>query len=71
VRTPLTAVIGDLLRSGMIATAAYLIFLQALGLVVLMGRTAASKDVELLVQRHEVGGEDEHRRVHDIVVGGA
>jgi hypothetical protein len=32
----------------------YLIFLRALGLVVLMGRTAASKDVELLVLRHEV-----------------
>src|SRR4051812_7429223 len=32
----------------------YLIFLQVLGLVVLLGRTASSKDVELLVLRHEV-----------------
>jgi putative transposase len=32
----------------------YLIFLQVLGLVVLMGRTTSSKDVELLVLRHEV-----------------
>jgi len=32
----------------------YLIFLQVLGLVPLMGRTSATKDVELLVLRHEV-----------------
>jgi hypothetical protein len=33
----------------------YLIFLQVLRLVMLLGRTASSKDVELLVLRHEVG----------------
>jgi len=32
----------------------YLIFRQVLGLVMLLGRTASSKDVELLVLRHEV-----------------
>ena len=32
----------------------YLIFWQVLGLVLLMGRTSAIKDVELLVLRHEV-----------------
>src|SRR4029078_1435376 len=32
----------------------YLIFSQVLGLVLLMGRTSAAKDVELLVLRHEV-----------------
>jgi hypothetical protein len=32
----------------------YLIFLQALGLILLMGRTSAAKDVELLVLWHEV-----------------
>jgi putative transposase len=32
----------------------YLIFRQALGLVLLMGRTSSTKDVELLVLRHEV-----------------
>jgi putative transposase len=32
----------------------YLIFWQVLGLVLLMGRTSADKDVELLVLRHEV-----------------
>ena len=32
----------------------YLIFLQVLGLLVLLGRTSAIKDVELLVLRHEV-----------------
>jgi hypothetical protein len=32
----------------------YLIFLQVLGLLSLLGRTASSKDVELLVLRHEV-----------------
>src|SRR3954451_13112327 len=32
----------------------YLIFSQVLGLVLLMGRTSAIKDVELLLLRHEV-----------------
>src|SRR5687768_14112668 len=32
----------------------YLIFQQVIGLVLLMGRTSATKDVELLVLRHEV-----------------
>ena len=32
----------------------YLIFRHVLGLVLLLGRTSASKDVELLVLRHEV-----------------
>ena len=32
----------------------YLIFRQVLGLVLLMGRTSATKDVELLVLRHEI-----------------
>jgi putative transposase len=32
----------------------YLIFLRLVGLLVLLGRSSASKDVELLVQRHEV-----------------
>src|SRR6187401_2903448 len=32
----------------------YLIFLQVLGLVLLIGRTSATKDVELIVLRHEV-----------------
>jgi hypothetical protein len=32
----------------------YLIFRQVLGLVLLMGRTSSTKDVELLVLRHEV-----------------
>jgi hypothetical protein len=31
----------------------YLIFQQVLGLALLLGRTASSKDVELLVLRHE------------------
>jgi hypothetical protein len=31
-----------------------LIFWQVFGLVLLMGRTSATKDVELLVLRHEV-----------------
>ena len=46
-------------RLGMIAAVAlrplYLIFQQVLGLVLLMGRTSSTKDVELLVLRHEVG----------------
>ena len=32
----------------------YLIFRQVLGLVLLLGRTSVTKDVELLVLRHEV-----------------
>src|SRR6476620_3763427 len=32
----------------------YLIFRQILGLLLLLGRTSATKDVELLVLRHEV-----------------
>jgi putative transposase len=32
----------------------YLIFLQLLNLLLLLGRSPASKDVELLVLRHEV-----------------
>jgi hypothetical protein len=32
----------------------YLIFQQVLGLILMMGRRASSKDVELLVLRHEV-----------------
>ena len=32
----------------------YLIFWQVFGLVLLMGRTSSTKDVELLVLRHEV-----------------
>ena len=32
----------------------YSIFWQVFGLVLLMGRTSATKDVELLVLRHEV-----------------
>src|SRR3954465_15790135 len=32
----------------------YLIFRQVLGLLLLLGRTSATKDVELLVLRHEV-----------------
>jgi putative transposase len=32
----------------------YLIFLKLLGSLVLLGRSCASKDVELLVLRHEV-----------------
>ena len=32
----------------------YLIFLQVLGLVMLLARTSTAKDIELLVLRHEV-----------------
>ena len=43
---------------GMIAAVSlrllYLIFQQVLGLVLLLGRTASTKDVELLALRHEV-----------------
>jgi putative transposase len=51
-------VIGLLRRSGMIAAVSlrllYLIFEQVLRLVLLLGRTSSTKDVELLVLRHEV-----------------
>jgi len=49
---------GRLVHSGMIAAVSlrllYLIFQQVLGLVLLMGRTSSTKDIELLVLRHEV-----------------
>jgi transposase InsO family protein len=51
-------VIGAFQRSGMIAAVTlrllYLIFQQLLGLVLLLGRTSSTKEVELLVLRHEV-----------------
>jgi putative transposase len=51
-------VIGSSQRFDMIATVSlrllYLIFQQVLGLVLLMGRTSSTKDIELLVLRHEV-----------------
>jgi len=51
-------VIGGLRRLGMIAAVSlrllYLIFQQLLGLVLLMGRTSSTRDVELLILRHEV-----------------
>jgi hypothetical protein len=37
-----------------VAALTNLIFQQVLGLVLLMGRTSSTKDVELLVLRHEV-----------------
>ena len=40
--------------SGVSLRLLYLIFQQVLGLVLLLGRTSATKDVELLVLRHEV-----------------
>jgi putative transposase len=44
--------------TGMIAMVSlrllYLIFVHMLGLLLLIGRTSATKDVELLVLRHEV-----------------
>ena len=50
--------IGGRRWSGMIAAVSlrmlYLIFQQVLGLVLLLRRSASSKDVELLVLRHEV-----------------
>jgi hypothetical protein len=36
----------------------YLIFVRLCGLLVLLGRSSASKDAELLVLRHEVVGAD-------------
>jgi hypothetical protein len=54
----LTWVIGALGRQGMIRIVSprllYLIFLRLLNLLLLLGRSSASKDVELLVLRHEV-----------------
>jgi len=51
-------VIGGLRRSGMIAAVSlrllYLLFLKVLRLVVLLGRPSSTKDIELLVLRHEV-----------------
>jgi putative transposase len=51
-------VIGDRQQPGMISAVSlrllYLIFRQVLGLLLLLGRTSATKDVELLVLRHEV-----------------
>ena len=50
--------IGRHRRSGMITAVSlrqlYLIFLQMLRLVLLLGRRTSAKDVELLVLRHEV-----------------
>ena len=50
--------IGDYRRSGMIAAVSlrlfYLFFLQVLRLVLLLGRPSSTKDIELLVLRHEV-----------------
>ena len=51
-------VISDLRLSGVIAAVSlrvlYLIFQQMFNLLLLLGRTASSKDVELLVLRHDV-----------------
>ena len=40
----------------------YLIFRQVLGLVLLMSRTSATKDIELLALRHEVARRRTHPR---------
>jgi len=51
-------VIEGLRRSSMIAAVSlrlmYLLFLQVLKLVLLLGRSSSTKDIELLVLRHEV-----------------
>jgi len=51
-------VIGSLRSSGTITAVSlrlsYLIFRQVLGLILLLGRSSSTKDVELLVLRHEV-----------------
>jgi putative transposase len=51
-------VIGSLRSSGRITAVSlrlsYLIFRQVLGLILLLGRSSSTKDVELLVLRHEV-----------------
>ena len=80
--------IGGRQWSGMIATVSlrllYLIFGQVLGLVLLLGRTSCTKDVELLVLRHEVavlrprqpettlglGGPGRLRRPHPVAAQG-
>ena len=50
--------IGSLRCSGTITAVSlrlsYLIFRQVLGLILLLGRSSSTKDVELLVLRHEV-----------------
>jgi hypothetical protein len=55
---PLSCVIGVPGRQGMIVcrvvASALLIFLRVLNVLLLLGRSSASKDVELLVLRHEV-----------------
>jgi hypothetical protein len=55
---PLTTVIDDRQRLAMISTVSmrllYLIFQHLLGLLLLMGRASSTKDIELLVLRHEV-----------------
>src|SRR5947208_1572103 len=52
------AVIDDPRRPGMISAVSlrllYLIFQHMLGLLLLMARTSSTKDIELLVLRHEV-----------------
>jgi hypothetical protein len=51
-------VIDDIRQPGMIAAVSlrlsYLIFRQVLGLILLLSRSSSTKDVELLVLRHEV-----------------
>jgi hypothetical protein len=51
-------VIDDLQRPGMICAVSlrlpYLIFQHLLGLLLLLGRTSSTKDIELLVLRHEL-----------------
>src|ERR687894_2359743 len=55
---PLTCVISVLGCQGMIVSVSwrlvYMIFFQLVNLLVLLGRSSASKDIELLVLRHEV-----------------
>ena len=55
---PVTCVVGALPRRGMIVNVSfrllYLVFDRLLGWLLLLGRTPASKDIELLVLRHEV-----------------
>ena len=50
--------IGSLRYSGTIAAVSlrlsYLIFRQVLGLILMLGRSSSTRDVELLVLRHEV-----------------
>ena len=55
---PMASVIDDRQPLGMISAVSmrllYLIFWHLLGLLLLMGRASSTKDVELLVLRHEV-----------------